>query len=211
MTLGSISSQAMKQKLSQALSRRQKQRIVDPSRSPAAVLIPIYHKEGQYYILFIKRTETVKYHKGQISFPGGAYEKDDQTLLNTALRETAEEVGLMVDKVEVLGELDDFVTFTSNYIVSPFAAFASPPYHFQADHKEVERIVEVPIPALLEEGSLHEESEVIDGKPIAAFFYHYQDVVIWGVTAQILNQFLEILEWSLELNKGYSAPPKLKS
>ena len=97
---------AMQQRLKQALSHRQKRRIVDPKRILSAVLLPLYYKQGEYYVLFTERTETVKYHKGQISFPGGGYEKDDKTLLDTALRECTEEIGLAADEVEVLGELE---------------------------------------------------------------------------------------------------------
>jgi len=111
----------MKQRLKQLLSLRQKRRIVDASRISAAVLLPIYYKQGQYYILLTKRTEKVKEHKGQISFPGGAREGEEM-LVNTALRECAEEIGLMAEEVEILGELDDTISRTSNYIISPFVA-----------------------------------------------------------------------------------------
>ena len=112
----------MKQRLKQLLARRQKRYITGTERVPSAVLVPLYHKEGQYHLLFIKRTEKVKEHKGQISFPGGTREEADRTLLDTALRECAEEIGVCVEDIEVLGEMDDEATTTSNYIVSPFIA-----------------------------------------------------------------------------------------
>jgi len=87
---------AMKQRLRQYLSQRQKRHTVDASRVSSAVLVPIYYKEGQYYVMFTKRTEMVKNHKGQISFPGGTYQERDGTLVNTALRECAEEIGLVI-------------------------------------------------------------------------------------------------------------------
>ena len=83
----------MKQRLRQALSQRHKRHIVNDSLVRSAVIIPIYHKQGQYHILFTKRTQEVKDHKGQISFPGGAYQEEDESLVNTALRESAEEIG----------------------------------------------------------------------------------------------------------------------
>jgi 8-oxo-dGTP pyrophosphatase MutT (NUDIX family) len=100
----------MMERLKQALSQRPKRRINDRSQIPAAVLIPIYYKDGQYHILFMQRTERVKVHKGQISFPGGACEPNDGTAVNTALRECTEEVGVAAESVELLGELDDFFT-----------------------------------------------------------------------------------------------------
>ena len=128
-------------RLRQALSQRQKRHIVDASRVPSAVLLPIYYKWEQYYILFTKRTEKVQAHKGQISFPGGAYQDGDETLVNTALRECEEEIGLMAHHVEVLGELDDVVTKTSSYIISPFVALIPWPYQFKVNGEEAEEII----------------------------------------------------------------------
>ena len=185
---------AMKQRLRQALSRRQKRHVVDARLVSSAVLVPIYYKQGQYYILFTKRTQRVKEHKGQISFPGGAYEDGDETLVNTALRECAEEIGLMAHQIEVLGELDDTVTETSSYIISPFVAFIPWPYQFRVNGKEAEEIIDVPISALLDKGCLRQETKTIDGQTVSSYFYHYQQRVIWGATARILNQFLDIFQ-----------------
>ena len=182
----------MRQRLKQALSQRQKSHIVDASRMPSAVLIPIFCKQGQYHILFTKRTETVKNHKGQISFPGGAYEEVDGTLVNTALRECAEEIGLIAEDVEILGELDDFFTISSGYIISPFVAAIPWPYPLKVDPVEVEEIVKVPLSVLLDKDCLRQEATTVDGQVVTSYFYHYQGRVIWGATARILNQFLDI-------------------
>ncbi len=194
---------AVKQRLRQALPRRQKQHLVDTSRVPSAVLLPIYYKEEQYYLLFTKRTEKVKEHKGEISFPGGAYQDEDSTLVNTALRECAEEIGLMADRVEVLGELDDAATQTSDYIISPFVAFIPWPYQFKMDKEEVEEIIEIPISALLDGDCLRQETEIVDGKAVTSYFYYYQGRVIWGATARILNQFLNIFDQVMEDKVGH--------
>lgn len=190
---GSVIMRLMEQRLRQALSCRQKQHIVEPGWVPSAVLVPIYYKGGQYYLLFIKRTEKVKEHKGQISFPGGAYGEGDGTLLNTALRESDEEVGLAPGEVEVLGVLDDIVTKTSGYIISPFVALIPWPYQFKINREEVEEIIEVPISVLQDKSCVHQETEIIEGEAVTSYFYHYQGRVIWGATARILNQFLDIL------------------
>ena len=180
----------MKQRLKQALSQRQKQRIVDPKRTSAAVLVPIYDKEGQYHILFIKRTEFVEKHKGEISFPGGVHEERDKTLLDTALRECAEEIGLMAEDVEILGELDDEVSVKTNYVISPFLAHIPWPYQLKVDGKETEEIIEAPISVLRDKG--YSRQEMRDGETATKYFYHYQGRVIWGATARILNKFLDI-------------------
>jgi len=195
---GNVIMDAMKQRLRQALSRHQKQHIVDARLVPSAVLLPICYKQGQYYILFIKRTQEVKEHKGQISFPGGAYRERDGTLLATALRECAEEIGLRVDEVEILGELDDTVTKTSNYVISPFVAFIPGSYRFKVSREEIEEIIEVPISVLLDKNSRREETKIINGEAVTSYSYHYQGRVIWGATAGMLNQFLDIFAGVME-------------
>lgn len=182
----------MKDKLREALARRQKNYIVDPTRIKSAVIVPIYQKEGQYYMLFTKRTEDVTTHKGQISFPGGTYEGKDMTLLNTALRETAEEIGLMADDIEVLGELDDAVALVSNYTITPFAAMIPCPYRFKVDGKEIDRIIEAPVSSLLDKNNIYNETIAAEGQTFKQYSYHYHVDVIWGATARILTQFLGI-------------------
>ena len=171
---------------------------MDARRVPSAVLIPIYHKRGQYYILFTQRTEKVKDHKGEICFPGGAYEEKDEALVNTALREAAEEIGLMAGDVEVLGELDDVLTISTPYIISPFVAAILWPYQFKLDEFETEELIEVPISALLDKDCVRQETEMMNGEEITSYFYHYQGRVIWGATARILNQLLGILVGIME-------------
>ncbi len=189
---------AMEQRLREALSRRQKRHITEAKLVPSAVLVPIYYKEGQYYILFTKRTEWLKEHKGQISFPGGAQHKGDRTLLDTALRECAEEIGLAPDKVKVLGELDDTLTETSSYVISPFVALIPYPYQFRVYGGEVDEIIEAPISVLLDKDRLHQKAAVLGGKALNFYVYKYQGKVIWGATAKILNQFLDIFSRALE-------------
>jgi len=184
----------IKRKLKQALSQRHKQHIVDASRVLSAVLVPIYYKQGQYYILFTKRTELVKEHKGDISFPGGAYQEGDETLANTALRECSEEIGLTAGDVEILGELDDTITTSSNYIISPFVAFIPSPYQFSLNVEEAEETIEIPISTLSDKGCLRQQTETIGGKIVTSPLYYYQGRIIHGATARILNQVLDIFD-----------------
>ena len=188
----------MKQRLRQVLSQRQKQHIVNTSYEPAAVLLPIYYKNGEYHILFTKRTKKVLKHKGEISFPGGSSQEDDAGLVDTALRECAEEIGLMADKVEILGELDDMATETSSYIISPFVVAIPWPYPFKLNRREIDEVIEVPIPALLDEDCLRRGVEIVDGKEVESYFYNYEGNVIWGATARILHQFLHIVGGVME-------------
>jgi len=182
----------MKEKLREAFAQRQKKYIADPTRIKSAVILPIYWREGQYYILFTKRTEEVTTHKGQISFPGGTYEEEDVTLLNTALREAAEEIDLLADDIEVLGELDDTEALVSNYTISPFVAMIPWPYQFKVDGREIARIIEVPVSSLLDKNKIHNETITVEGQTFKQYSYHYHGDVIWGATARILTQFLDI-------------------
>jgi 8-oxo-dGTP pyrophosphatase MutT (NUDIX family) len=183
----------MKERLRQILSQRRKLHITDTGRVAAAVLVPLFHRQGNWHILFIKRTEKVKYHKGQISFPGGNREKGEP-LLATALRECQEEIGLQVGDTEVLGELDDELTTTSNYIVTPFVAAIPWPYHFRLNEDEVEEIIEIPIAALRDRACLRQDTEILNGKTVPSYTYLCQGRVIWGATARILNRFLDIIQ-----------------
>jgi 8-oxo-dGTP pyrophosphatase MutT (NUDIX family) len=181
----------MKQELKTYLARREKLHLSAAGCVPAAVLMPLYCKEEQYYVLFTKRTSTVATHKGEISFPGGRYEKSDGSLLNTALRESAEEIGLKPAQVEILGELDDTITVTSSYVISPFVALIPYPYVFRLEKNETEEIIEVPLESLINQ-SPDRRVEYKDGKPLDVYTYKYQGRIIFGATARILYQFLDI-------------------
>lgn len=156
--------------------------------------MPVFFKDGEHYIIFTKRSHRVKVHKGEISFPGGAYEEEDVTLLNTALRECREEIGLAASALEVIGELDDSPTIGSDYVISPFVAFVQWPYQAKLDPWEVDSIIEVPISALLDKSGVIQETGLWRDKPVATFSYRYRDDVIWGASARILRQFLDIWE-----------------
>jgi 8-oxo-dGTP pyrophosphatase MutT (NUDIX family) len=183
----------VKEKLEKILAQREKRYINDTERVPAAVLVPLYQKDGQYHIVFIKRTEKVRDHKGQISFPGGARDKDDRTLLHTAVRESREEIGLRAEDIEVIGELDDERTTTSNYTVTPFVAVIPWPYAFRENSDEVAGILGVPIEALVKNGRVNSDGENLNGESIESYIYDYNGNVIWGATARILKKLLDII------------------
>jgi 8-oxo-dGTP pyrophosphatase MutT (NUDIX family) len=156
-------------------------------------LIPIYFEEGQFYILFTKRTELVHHHKGEISFPGGGYHADDCCLQQTALRESQEEIGLNPTDVEILGELDDMMTRGSPFIISPFVGAFPPGYQFTSSAFEIAEIIIIPISALLQKSCRTDGPELMpDGHLGTAYVFSYGQYRIIGATARILNQFLDI-------------------
>ncbi|MEM2144019.1 MAG: CoA pyrophosphatase [Candidatus Jordarchaeaceae archaeon] len=186
----------MQSKIMKLLSKRQRMVLSDSNFNHAAVFLLLFERGGEYYILFTKRSNELKFHKGQISFPGGGFDEDDVNLLNTAFREISEELGLTREDVEVLGELDDTVTFTSRYIITPFVGFLKHPPNgkLKINKYEIEKIIEVPLSALLDERNFREELHEYYGKKVPIYFYDYNGYVIWGATAMILKQFLDLLK-----------------
>ncbi len=182
----------MKEKIRQALSSHRKEKISDKSLTKAAVLVPLFFRGGEYHILFTRRSSQVAHHKGQISFPGGAHSEGDHGLLDTALRESWEEIGLETRDVEILGELDDTPTVSSGFVISPFVAFIPYPYEFKVSDYEIDEIFHVPVSALLHEAKVTRESRVLLGEVVTAYSYEYEGRVIWGATAWIVRQLLEV-------------------
>jgi 8-oxo-dGTP pyrophosphatase MutT (NUDIX family) len=174
----------VKRQIVKILRHRKKKKITDKNLRASAVLIPLFYNQGQYYVVLTKRSEEVDFHKGQVCFPGGTRELSDSSLLQTALREVEEEIGLRAEDVEILGELDDSVTLTSNYVISPFVAFIPHPYPFKIDGREIREIFSIPLSFLLDEANFKQES----------YEYDYEGYIIWGATARILKQFVDLLK-----------------
>lgn len=183
----------MKQKIEKILHHYKKKKITNENLFPSAVLIPLFYSQGQYHVLFAKRSDEVNFHKGQVCFPGGGPETRDSSLLQTALREAEEEIGLKAEDVEILGELDDNPTLTSGYVISPFVASIPYPYPFKADRREVEQIFSVPLSALMDEANFRQDYKTINGKTVCVYYYEYGGKLIWGATARIVRQFTELL------------------
>ncbi len=164
---------------------------------PSAVLLPLFERNGESHLLFTRRTDDVKHHQGEISFPGGAWERQDKDLQATALRETEEEVGLKAGDVEVLGRLDDFESIHGYHVV-PFVGMFSLPYSFEADPREIAEIIEVPITRLRDPAIYRVEDWTHKGRQIPVCFYTIDQYEIWGLTAGILRQFLDYTDYAGE-------------
>jgi len=139
---------------------------------------------GNIMSCLLKGAKRYNFHKGQVCFPGGTLEPSDSSLLQTALREVEEEIGLRAEDVEILGEFDDSVTLTSNYVISPFVAFIPHPYPFKADGREIREIFSVPLSFFMDEANFKQDS----------CEYEYDGHIIWGATAGILKQFIDLLK-----------------
>ena len=183
----------LKSRIRQVLTERQKVRVGIEGHTEAAVLLPIYKGPQEHHILFTKRTEALEKHKGQISFPGGVRHEEDGSLLDTALRESCEEIGLKPGDVEILGELDEIRTPTTLYHITPFVGMIPHPYEFKINRSEVEEIIEVPVSVLRDPRNYWEETRIYAGKSWPISHYRYGDRVIWGATARILKDFLALV------------------
>ena len=178
--------------VSRVLSANPKRTIVDPSLAPAGVLVLLYEKDGEYCVLMNKRTNHVEHHKGEVSFPGGSQNEEDLTLLDTALRETREEMGILPEDVEVLGELDDTPT-TSRFLISPYVGTIRASYEFEPNDMEVAEVLEVPISALMDQSAVRREVRLVENEPVTWPAYAHRGHLIFGATAKVLDRFLELL------------------
>ena len=178
-------------RLTGALEAHRPQEITVPGARSAAVLIPIV-LEPEPTLLFTVRTDTVSSHPGQISFPGGSVDDTDPSRAAASVREAEEEIGLDPSAVRLVGELDTFPTFVSGYVVTPFVGLLDDEPELTLNPAEVARVLRVPVTSLSNEirrgpGFTHDERTY----PTEAWVW--EDHVIWGVTARIVRQFLEIL------------------
>jgi len=188
----------LKRRLDAALSRRPRRELSRSDLISAAVLLPITAhplEAGEPYILFTKKSADVPHHKGQFSFPGGIVEERDGSRVETALREAWEEIRLPPDAVEVLGLLDDTATRATPFIITPVVGIVTRDVKFQADGREIERVLEVPLETLRDPNIFRTELWEREGTPHPVHFFTVTvEDVIWGATARILKQFLDVVE-----------------
>ncbi|HVJ11774.1 MAG TPA: CoA pyrophosphatase [Burkholderiales bacterium] len=141
------------------------------------------HKE--LTVLFTQRTAQLKNHSGQVSFPGGRAEPGDASAEFTALRETEEEIGLAMQRVEVLARLPDYRTRTG-FRVTPVIGLVAPPLELAPDPREVAEVFEVPLAFLMDERNRQRRTREFQGQQVGYYVFEYGARVIWGATAGIL-------------------------
>jgi 8-oxo-dGTP pyrophosphatase MutT (NUDIX family) len=165
----------------------------------AAVLVPILPRAEGLSVLFTERSKELRTHGGQVSFPGGSIDPGDQGVVQAALREAREEVGLREDHVEILGRLDDCPTFVTGYVISPVVAIVDPlaftaagRYPWTPSPVEIAALHELPLDAFCDPKNLRIEHRVARGVPHSIYWYTVEGTVVWGATARILHQLLEL-------------------
>jgi 8-oxo-dGTP pyrophosphatase MutT (NUDIX family) len=160
------------------------------------VMIVVYPHGGLLHTVFIKRTEYDGVHSGQISFPGGIYEAEDGSLENTALRETMEETGTPVTIISVIGKLTPLHIPVSNINVHVFVGAALDRPVFRHDPTEVQYLIEASLHELMNTANRKTRTMSIFGKDVLVPYFDIQGNQVWGATAMILSEFLEIIKRS---------------
>ncbi|MBN1119725.1 MAG: CoA pyrophosphatase [Anaerolineae bacterium] len=155
----------------------------------AGVLILLYPVDGRLTFVLTRRTETVATHRGQISLPGGAFEPQDRSLADTALRETCEELSTCEDDIQMLGSLTPLHVVVSGFVIHPFVAYTPLRPDFRGEPTEVAEILEMPLADLLDDAIKVEERWDFQGVGRDIPFYRVNGLPLWGATAIILSEF----------------------
>jgi 8-oxo-dGTP pyrophosphatase MutT (NUDIX family) len=168
---------------------------LEPPR-PAAVLIPLLQAEAEWHVLFTRRTASLPEHSGQVAFPGGRADLDDPSPVATALREAYEEIGLQPQDVRILGQLPVLPTI-SNYAVTPIVGAMPWPYPFNLATDEVGRVFTIPLAWLADPANrtIRRRDLPPPFDPVSVIYFNQFDgELLWGVSAQIVVNFLQALQ-----------------
>jgi 8-oxo-dGTP pyrophosphatase MutT (NUDIX family) len=165
-----------------------------PGLRAAAVLVPLFEEGGKARLILTKRADTMPSHRGDIAFPGGRRHLDvDDSLLDAALREAEEEIGLGRRAVEIVAELDTLPTVTTRFLISPFVGLLAARPALVPDPREVVGVFDVALGELMADGVHREEHWGTGVLTREVHFFELEDETIWGATAKILACFLELL------------------
>lgn len=166
---------------------------VGDSSLRAGVLLLLYSWNGRWHFILTKRTERLSHHQAQISLPGGRQDHGE-SLTQTALREAREELGIIPESVQILGMLTPLYIPPSNYCIYPVVSAVSERPNFSPSPKEVAETIEVPVDHFLDGDNRVEETWTIRGDKVSVPFYVFQGHKIWGATAMVLAEFLELVK-----------------
>ena len=165
------------------------------SLRPAAVLVPLYQRDGRDYLLFTERTAHLEHHAGEISFPGGGYDAGDADLSMTALRETEEEIGVLRNSVKVIGQLSQLYIPPSNFNVQPVIAYTNNIPDFILEENEVDSVLEIDIEDFVNKQNIqHKKVLTRNNLRVSVICYFIQNEIIWGASAMIISEFVEVLK-----------------
>jgi 8-oxo-dGTP pyrophosphatase MutT (NUDIX family) len=167
---------------------------VRPHARKAAVLSCLFEQNEETYLTFIRRATTLRSHSGEIAFPGGSVDLTDSSPAMTALREAQEEIGLDPSRAEILGIMPPVFTVVSNFLITPVVAYLEQgPGTLRLQPSEVAELILLPLQGLADPAILHTEEWERGGMRRTVYFYDYGPYRIWGATARILNELLNLL------------------
>lgn len=184
-----------KEHIAQSLSLYRRKEIPShefPDFRRAAVLIPIFPSRDELSLLLTVRTHEVETHKGQISFPGGMQDETDKDFIHTALREAREELHIEENAVEILGMLDDHATPT-NFIITPVVGYLKEKPSYTANPSEVAEVLEVPLSFFMNQNAARTEQREVRGKKTTVWHFQYGAHDIWGATARMIKNLMEVI------------------
>jgi 8-oxo-dGTP pyrophosphatase MutT (NUDIX family) len=173
---------ALREPLRRALASREPRRLAVGQTTAAAVLVPLFEKDGETHLWLVRRPKSMRSHAGQVAFPGGKSDPADESFTATALREAHEELGIARSSVDVLGSLDDYLTITG-FTISPCVGWLASDIKLEPNPTEVERAFAVPLRSFLQpaSGVLPWRGWTVDGE------------LVWGATAAIVRGFASIV------------------
>ncbi|WP_026997720.1 NUDIX hydrolase [Flectobacillus major] len=160
----------------------------------SAVLVLFYPSDGEIYLPLILRPAYDGVHGGQMAFPGGRKEKEDENLIRTAMREAQEEIGIRLTDVKVLGQLSKLYIAASNFYVQPVIGVMNFKPDFYPDPREVDHVIEVPLKELLNPSIIGRKILQVRGNEVDAPFYDIQDHTVWGATAMMIAEIIALIE-----------------
>ena len=156
---------------------------------PSAVLVGLFESSNGVEAILTRRSQNLTNHRGEISFPGGRLDAGE-SVLQAALRETQEEIGLSPEDVEVVGELNSMATVVSNSHIVPIVGRYRTPPKLHAANSEVDRVFSVPLSELVRTDTYSQEHWIFDDREFQINFFYLDDETIWGATARILFQVM---------------------
>jgi 8-oxo-dGTP pyrophosphatase MutT (NUDIX family) len=168
--------------------------VIDDHLKQAAILVPLFFDKGIWKLLFIRRSNIGEFHRGEVAFPGGGKESVDQNMAETALRETREELGILPENIQILGEMKPLPTI-SKYFVTPIVGVLKTPMEIKPNSIEVARVFSIPLDWLMNDENWGLNTFEIDnrGKISTIVYNTFDEEKLWGFTAKVTQNLIEVI------------------